>query len=54
MKQDPTSYALVYVSKLKKDLATAHLANLPLYHERIYAPTDDLPTNAFEDLIPDT
>jgi hypothetical protein len=54
MKQDPASYALVYVSKLKKDLAAAHLADLLLYHERICAPTDDLPANVFEDLIPDT
>jgi hypothetical protein len=54
MKQDPASYALVYVSKLKKDLAAAHLADLPLYHERICAPTDDLPADAFEDPIPDT
>lgn len=47
MNTDPTSYALVYQSKAKKDLAYARLLDLDDFHERVCDPKDDFPHSAF-------
>jgi hypothetical protein len=48
MNDDPTSYALVYQSPHKHDLAGACLFDLPNYHERICPETHDFPVAAFD------
>jgi hypothetical protein len=49
MNTDPTSYALVYQSRRKHDLAGAYLFDLPNYHERICPVTHDFPATAFDE-----
>jgi hypothetical protein len=52
MQPNPTSYALVYGSKLKKDLAGAFLFDPPNYNKQICSPANDFPEGSFNTPVP--